>query len=1120
KYLLGISEDITERKQAEEALGSSKAELSESMRIARLASWEYDVLNDVFTFNDQFYALMRTSAQREGGYTMPSAPYAQRFVHPDDAPLVGVEIQKALEATDPNFSSQLDHRVIFGDGTLGYVTVRFRIEKDDQGRTIRTYGANQDITERKQTEETLAKRAAELEEARNSLDAVIESLPIMLFMKDAEDLRMVRWNKAGADTIGLPAEALVGKTDYDFFPKEEAEFFRAKDREVLENGKLLDIPEEPIQTTHRGLRYLHTRKVPIYGADGKPKFLLGISEDITERKLSEEILAKRAHEMAAVAQVSTDAASVLDPNELLQKVVDLTKISFNLYHAHIYLLNEAEGVLVLTAGAGAIGRRMVADGRRIPIAQAQSLVARAARTRKSVMVNEVTQDPGFLPHPLLPNTRSEMAIPMIVGNRALGVLDVQSDIVDRFTNEDTQIQTTLAAQIAVALQNARQYDQTQAAFKELETLNRRLTRESWRDYVSAQQTSRLGYTYDLNQIKRIENGETVIEGNGAAIEHALTIHGETIGRLAIAEAEQANADAAEIVAAVAEQLSAHLENLRLTEQAEAARHTSELQAANLARLAQIANTLSQAKTDEEILLAAVNAADKANLLAVTLCYIEGLEGGRPASTRVMAMWAGDDIVKDSPFLNQVFDLRQYASSENWIKNPHDALLVEDLLNNPEVDDQTRALFSRGGGGSMATVPLFSGGAWQGILFFTWAGPREFTPEDHFLLPAINEPVAAAVAARRAYIAEEAARRQSEQRATELEAIAKVSAAAASILDSNLLLQTVVDLTKADLDLYHAHIYILDEPGNSLQLAAGADEVGRKMAAASFAIPVNRPHSLVARAARTRKGVIANDVLEEPDFLPNPYLPNTRSELAVPMIVGDKLIGVFDVQADTVNRFTEADIVLKTTLAEQVAVALQNTRLFAEQASTLERLRELDQLKSSFLANMSHELRTPLNSILGFAQVMIEGIDGEITTQMENDLQVIQKNGQHLLNLISDILDMAKIEAGKMSLNTEIFDLREVMEEVVEITNPMARAKSISVALNASVQQTLDIYADRMRLRQVMINIVNNAIKFTERGYIDISATREGSVIRVSVRDTGIGVLPSHLNKIFEEFSQV
>ncbi|MEK7311138.1 MAG: GAF domain-containing protein [Chloroflexota bacterium] len=656
--------------------------------------------------------------------------------------------------------------------------------------------------------------------------------------------------------------------------------------------------------------------------------------ELAERKQAEEALAKRASELAMVAQVSTAASTIQDVQHMLQTVVDTTKSSFNLYHAHVYLLNAPGDTLVLTAGAGEVGKQMVAQGRRIPVSQEQSLVARAARTRQGVIVNDVQTDSGFLPNPLLPGTRSEMAVPMIIGDQVLGVFDVQSETVGRFTSEEVSIQTTLAAQVAAALQNARSYEQAEKALRELNTLTRRLTREGWNAYLETQPSSRLSYAYDLSEIVPLDADDRAAESNGKAIERPLTLRGETIGRVTIAEAEKVDEEAQAVVTAVAEQLTAHIENLRLTEQALAAQQQSEL------------------------------------------------------------------------------------------------------------------------------------------------------------------------------------------RAVELEAIAKVSAAASTILDADTLLQTVVDLTKESLALYHAHIYLLDETGDTLILAAGAGEVGRKMAATGRSILINREHSLVARAARTRRGVIANDVGQEPDFLPNPLLPNTRSEMAVPMILGDALLGVFDVQADTINRFSAEDVRLKTTLAEQVAVALQNARLYAEQASTVERLRELDQLKSSFLANMSHELRTPLNSILGFTQVMLEGIDGDLNERMENDLAIIQNNGQHLLNLISDILDMAKIEAGKMTLNPEIFDLKEVLDEVLDITGPLARAKSLDLIVNAGSESAMDLYADRMRLRQVMINLVNNAIKFTESGYIEIAAGRPEGLFRIAVRDTGISIPVDHLETIFQEFSQV
>lgn len=180
----------------------------------------------------------------------------------------------------------------------------------------------------------------------------------------------------------------------------------------------------------------------------------------------QEQLAKRAIELEAVAQVSAAVTTILEVDRLLQEVADLTKERFALYHTHIYLLNEREDTLDLAAGAGEVGRQMKAQGWHIPLKQKHSLVARAARSRQGVVVNDVHQAPDFLQNPLLPDTCSELAVPLVAGDQVLGVLDVQADEVNYFTDEDVRIQTTLAAQVAVALQNAARYEQTQQALTE------------------------------------------------------------------------------------------------------------------------------------------------------------------------------------------------------------------------------------------------------------------------------------------------------------------------------------------------------------------------------------------------------------------------------------------------------------------------------------------------------------------------------------------------------------------------------------------------------------------------------------------------------------------------------
>ena len=170
---------------------------------------------------------------------------------------------------------------------------------------------------------------------------------------------------------------------------------------------------------------------------------------------------KIAADMSVVANVGIATSTITDIDRLLKEVVDLSKKSFDLYHAHIYLLNEAGDLLELASGAGEVGRQMVSEKRTIPMDSEKSLVARSARTQQGVVVNDVTAAPDFLPHPLLPETRAEMAVPMVVSGKVIGVLDVQSEIANRFTEVDINIQTTLASQIAVAVQNARNFLKSQ-----------------------------------------------------------------------------------------------------------------------------------------------------------------------------------------------------------------------------------------------------------------------------------------------------------------------------------------------------------------------------------------------------------------------------------------------------------------------------------------------------------------------------------------------------------------------------------------------------------------------------------------------------------------------------------
>ena len=230
-----------------------------------------------------------------------------------------------------------------------------------------------------------------------------------------------------------------------------------------------------------------------------------------------EDVRRRAAELATVAEVSTATSTILEVTNLLQEVVNLTKERFNLYHSHIYLLDESGENLVLASGAGEAGRQMVAEKRSIPLNREQSLVARAAREQKGVTVNDVTQAPDFLPNILLPDTRSELAVPMIVGGRVIGVFDVQSDIVGRFTDSDINIQSTLAAQVATSVQNVRSFEQSkaQADFESLvNTIGQKIQRTTTVEDTLQTAIRELGLALGAKRVKaNIGNGSNEARRN-------------------------------------------------------------------------------------------------------------------------------------------------------------------------------------------------------------------------------------------------------------------------------------------------------------------------------------------------------------------------------------------------------------------------------------------------------------------------------------------------------------------------------------------------------------------------------------------------------------------------------
>jgi PAS domain S-box-containing protein len=657
--------------------------------------------------------------------------------------------------------------------------------------------------------------------------------------------------------------------------------------------------------------------------------------DITERKQLEQQIQtafeRRGYQVQLSTQVSQSIASASSLEDLYQRVVTQVKEQFDYYHTQILRYYADQNEVALVTGYGEVGAKMLAAGHRLPMGV--GLIGTAAATGETILRPMLENDADWHSNPLLPETRGEIAVPIKLGDRILGVLDVQSSKAGALGTEDQLLLEGLCGQIATAIESTSLRQEMVERLNEVNRLYRAMSHEGWQTYRKTADFS-TGFMFDQSGMRPIQN----------------------------------------------------------------------------------------------------------------------------------------------------FGL-------------------------------TEELFSR--------IPLtVLGGEVIGTLAVADDPQRPISPEDQAFLEQISEQITLSLESARLFEQTQAAMGEVARRASELESVAKVSATTSTVLNPDILLQTVVDLTKERFNLYHAHIYLMDDDWQTLLLAAGAGEVGAKMVSEEHTIAMDAERSLVVRAARERQAVIIGDVRNEPGFLPNLLLPETRSELAVPMVVGDALLGVFDVQSDHLDGFNMEDATIYTTLAAQIAIALQNARLYEKQAATVVQLRELDRLKSSFLANMSHELRTPLNSILGFSDVMLEELDGPLTEMMDNDLRLIQKNGQHLLHLINDVLDMAKIEAGRLNLHPEQFNVHGLIEEVVNITSSLANEKSLTLRFEEDSNDEVEIFADRTRILQVMINLVNNAIKFTPKGTITINVTRRDENVDISVSDTGIGIPREHLETIFQEFAQV
>jgi signal transduction histidine kinase len=243
-------------------------------------------------------------------------------------------------------------------------------------------------------------------------------------------------------------------------------------------------------------------------------------------------------------------------------------------------------------------------------------------------------------------------------------------------------------------------------------------------------------------------------------------------------------------------------------------------------------------------------------------------------------------------------------------------------------------------------------------------------------------------------------------------------------------------------------------------------------------------------------------------------------LAAPLRIGDEYIGTLYLFTKPGHHFRKSDVILLKSLTTQLSIAIKNVLFTQDLREANEELMHLDQLKSDFLATMSHELRTPLTSIIGYSDMLLSGMTGEVSEKQKGFLRSILNSGETLLHLINDILDLTKIEAGKLELTREPVDLRSALISVLSVVKPRANDKNLRISTFLP-RDLAPLHADPAKLGQIMMNLLSNAIKYTpDGGAISVEARPRGTTIEIRVVDTGIGIAPEDLERIFERFTQV